>query len=230
MSVLIVSGSPKKNHGASRRLGLGLQELLIKHGEASVVGEASSPGQDPGALLSHGQFEAPSLVFSNGLTSPGLLENLKGKKALVFVFPLYVDGLPSHLIEIMEGILGQVEGMPFYAVINCGFFEADKNLVAIEQLKNFCHEGNLKWGQVLAFGGGGIINSSSRLNYYPFKGLSLELTKLAKNILAKASGPDLLAQPDLPRFIYKTGANLLWYWLAFKNKVKFKDLFKKIDD
>ncbi|MDR2301262.1 MAG: hypothetical protein LBF38_04400 [Deltaproteobacteria bacterium] len=228
MGVLIVSGSPKKNRGASWRLGLALAESLkkLKLGSLPDGGEAQSGPSPPMALTGEG---AASLIFSNGLSAPGLIENLKGKKALVFVLPLYVDALPSHLVDLMEGILGKIEGLPFYAVINCGFYEADKNLVAVEILKNFCREANLKWGQVLAFGGGGAINSLFGLKGFPFRGLNLELGKLAKNILAGASGPDLFAEPDFPKFVYKLGAHLQWYWMAFKNKVKFKDLYKKID-
>ena len=83
MGVLVVSGSPKKGHGASHRLSLALVEALGRlaqrhHGEGTPL--------------------RAKLVYSSDLSPDGFAELSRASRALVLVFPLYFDGLPSRLI------------------------------------------------------------------------------------------------------------------------------------
>lgn len=231
MGTLILSGSPKRGDGASRRLGLALVEaigrLAPKSPGAGAFGGPNGGDQTAGdQAVGGGEVK---LVYSAGLSPEGLLELLGTHRTLILTFPLYVDSLPSHLVDLLEGIKGKVSGVSLYAVVNSGFFESEKNLVAIEILKNFCLEAGLKWGRALAFGGGGMVVSSSRLNFGPLKGLGLELERLAADALAGAEGPDRLATPKVPKWFYKFGAHLLWRWKAFRNGLKGKDLYRRLD-
>jgi hypothetical protein len=96
-------------------------------------------------------------------------------------------------------------------------------------LKNFAHRAGLGWGQGLGWGGGGMISMISPLGSYPFKNLGRELDILAQNILAKQTDDDRYSHPSIPRFFYKTSANLMWFMLAFKNKLKCKDLYERLE-
>ncbi|MDR2366662.1 MAG: NAD(P)H-dependent oxidoreductase [Deltaproteobacteria bacterium] len=207
MGILILNGSPKMGDGASRRIGLALKAEI---------------GKLPGA----GEV---TIVDSGGLAPEGLVGALRGSRAFVLAMPLYVDGLPSHLIDLLEGVGGNFPGLPFYAVINCGFWESDKNLTCVETLRNFCLESGLRWGQALAWGGGGMIPMAPPLGRWPLRGFLRELGILAGNVVGGASGPERFAVPDLPRFLYKVGANLNWYRLAMKNGVRFGDLRRRLD-
>jgi hypothetical protein len=31
----------------------------------------------------------------------------------------------------------------------------------------------------------------------------------------------------MPRWFYKASASMMWYWLSWKNKVRFKDIRRK---
>ncbi len=60
-------------------------------------------------------------------------------KVLVFVFPLYVDSIPSQLLQFLI-ILGERKDLNHdimvYCVVNNGFFEGTQNYIAIQQMKN----------------------------------------------------------------------------------------------
>ena len=81
-------------------------------------------------------------------------------KVLVFVFPLYVDSIPSQLLQFLI-ILGELKDlnhdMMVYCVVNNGFFEGTQNYIAIQQMKNWCAAANLKWGQGVGIGAGEML-------------------------------------------------------------------------
>jgi hypothetical protein len=101
--------------------------------------------------------------------------------------------------------------------------------VAVEILKNFALESGLDWGQALAIGGGGMLTTKTNFQHFPFKSLGRELQALADLIRRGDSGPDRLANPSFPALGYKFGAHWLWRWKAHKNKVKWRDLNKRLD-
>ena len=51
--------------------------------------------------------------------------------------------------------------------------------------------------------------------------------KFSKNILSLKSDEDICINPNYPRILYFLQANISWFIVARKNKLKFKDLFKK---
>jgi hypothetical protein len=70
---------------------------------------------------------------------------------LVFAFPLYVDGIPSHLLNCLrklEKFFGGLDkkDIMVYSLGNCGFYEGDQNKLAIEMMENWCAKAGLKWG------------------------------------------------------------------------------------
>lgn len=73
---------------------------------------------------------------------PRLLEELKSGCRLVLVMPLYVDGIPSHVLELMELIQSQTQREPFslevYSIINCGFYEGEQCEYALEMVECWC--------------------------------------------------------------------------------------------
>lgn len=73
MNVVFINGSPKKTGGATGKL---LDMLAPKLGEGSEVS----------------RYDAAQFA-----TAP-----LQGADALVIAFPLYVDGLPAHLLRTLE--------------------------------------------------------------------------------------------------------------------------------
>ena len=76
---------------------------------------------------------------------------------LIFAFPLYVDGIPAHLLEqmiLLEKAYKEKEhnDTTVYVIANNGFYEGDQNKYALAMVKNFCTRANITWGQGIEIG------------------------------------------------------------------------------
>ncbi len=153
--------------------------------------------------------------------------------ALIFAFPLYVDGIPSHLLRALTELESRVfsnKDIMVYAIVNNGFFEGVQNNIAITQMKSWCTAVNLNWGQGVGIGAGEMQPSIKNvpLGHGPNKSIGKALQCLAGNINNRKSGDDILVSPDFPRFLWKKFADSFWYKQAKENHLKRKDLYKKL--
>jgi multimeric flavodoxin WrbA len=154
----------------------------------------------------------------------------RGSDALVFVFPLYVDGIPSHLLRFLDESLHDIaeaaSGATVYAVVNNGFFEGRQNAVALEIMRNFAARAGLRWGLGLGVGAGGMIHAAP-VGRGPLRNLGKALDALASEILANQTGEDRVCEPNFPRALYKALAHAGWRKSARKNGLKTKSLYAK---
>lgn len=153
---------------------------------------------------------------------------------LVFAFPLYVDGIPSHMLHYLvefQAYLNAREpkAIAVYAVVNCGFYEGKQNHLAIEMLKNWCYRAGLLWGQGLGTGAGEMLGSikSVPIGHGPKKNLGKALNILSGNILNGASSDSIFISPNFPRFAYILSAHFSWNLQARNNGLTKRDLFMK---
>ncbi|MDR2179384.1 MAG: NAD(P)H-dependent oxidoreductase [Synergistaceae bacterium] len=197
MKIGIVNGSPKRNKSASGAIVNALCERL--RGTSQVVCNAMT--QSPQEIA----------------------EALRGSDAIVFVFPLYVDGIPSHVLRLLEGY-PSAPGATVYAIINNGFYEARQNTLAMDMVKSFCQRAGLRWGQALGAGGGGMLNGVP-IGRGPTKNFGLALDLLAKNIRELKTAENSSIDPGIPRFLYIFAAHLGWRRQARKNGLKVKQLY-----
>lgn len=160
--------------------------------------------------------------------------DIDNSEVLIFVFPLYVDSIPSHLlrflIELEKRRLSNKKIM-VYCIINNGFFEGKQNYIALEQMKNWCKALDLTWGQGIGIGAGEMLPfvADIPIGYGPNKNIGNALDELASNIAALESGKDLFVSPNWVRFLWKIQASLfVWYPRAKKNGVKRKNLKHKV--
>jgi hypothetical protein len=161
-------------------------------------------------------------------------QRIASSRALIFSWPLYVDGLPAWLLSYLETLAETIvsghlqQAGRVYALVNCGFYEARLNLPAVRGLKLFAKTVNLNWGQALALGGGGMYSSlpsGVAAGPWPFGRLTRALKILGQNIKVSRSGEDLLVEPSLPPWLYAFMANQRWRLMALKAGVfgKLKD-------
>ena len=91
-----------------------------------------------------------------------ILEQLKDARNVVFAVPLYVDGIPSHVLrfmEEMETFCRQNELHPnLYCIANNGFIEGRQNEPLMQAFENFCVRSGLTWGGGVGIGGGVMLN------------------------------------------------------------------------
>lgn len=163
------------------------------------------------------------------------MESIIDSDILVLSFPLYVDGIPSHLLSCLHEMEINLKRHPrpdmtVYAIVNCGFFEGHQALPAIEMVKNWCHKADVSWGQGLGVGGGGMIQSLSGVpdGQGPKKNLSYALDVLASNINAGSDGEALYISPNFPKFGYKIGAEMGWRHQIKMNGLNKKDIDRRL--
>ena len=91
-----------------------------------------------------------------------ILEQLRDARAVVFGLPLYVDGVPSHVLRFMEEmeVFCRENGLKLnvYCVANNGFIEGKQNEPLMQVFENFCTRAGLVWGGGVGIGGGVMLN------------------------------------------------------------------------
>ena len=91
-----------------------------------------------------------------------ILEQLRDARAVVFGVPLYVDGIPSHVLrfmEKMEAFCKENDLRPsVYCVANNGFIEGKQCEPLMQCFGHFCRRAGLTWGGGVGIGGGVMLN------------------------------------------------------------------------
>ena len=91
-----------------------------------------------------------------------ILEQLRDAQAVVFGLPLYVDGVPSHVLRFMEKMEAFCREndlkLSVYCVANNGFIEGKQNEPLMQVFEHFCTRAGLVWGGGVGIGGGVMLN------------------------------------------------------------------------
>ena len=91
-----------------------------------------------------------------------ILKQLREAQAVVFGVPLYVDGIPSHVLRFMEKMEAFCrENGPHlrvYCIANNGFIEGKQNEPLMQCFEHFCSRAGLFWGGGVGIGGGVMLN------------------------------------------------------------------------
>jgi multimeric flavodoxin WrbA len=155
---------------------------------------------------------------------------------IIISFPLYVDSLPAPVIKAMELLdeerarLSETKAKAFIAISNCGFPESEQIQVALDICEMFAKAAGFIWKGGIAFGGGGAIHGiplekRGGIIRNLTKGLELaaELLNEGKDLSVEAL--KLIADPLIPKGMYKTMGNLGWHFQArkFKARKRLKD-------
>ena len=91
-----------------------------------------------------------------------ILEQLRDAQAVVFALPLYVDGVPSHVLRFLEKMEAYCKmnhlSLSVYCIANNGFIEGRQNEPLMQTFENFCARAGLSWGGGVGIGGGVMLN------------------------------------------------------------------------
>jgi multimeric flavodoxin WrbA len=210
MNIALVNGSPKFKNSVSGNI---LNSLKPNLQDNNIIEE---------------------YVFRTNEIKSDDLEHISKCNVIVFAFPLYVDGIPSHLLRCldqMEKFLSSNTNNEIYVytIINIGFYEGKQAALAIEMMKNWAEKANVKWGQGIGIGGGGMMSmiEKSAEGKGLMKSAYNSLTSLANNIILRTSSDEIYTTPGIPRIVYKIGGEMGWRQTAKENGLKTKDLFLK---
>lgn len=207
MRIALINGSPKVNNSASGAL---LNDLKGYWGEkADIV---------------HFNFRGATI-------SKEIIEELAETDAWVFAYPLYVDGIPGHLLSCLirlEEACLQNPQIHIYGIVNCGFYEGIQAEFALKLLQNWSVKAGLRWGGGIGVGGGGGLAMMPKLE--PGQGPKAPVDKaievLANTIFNREVRENNYVSVAFPRFLYKMGAQIGWRQMIKANGGKVKDLGK----
>lgn len=148
MKTVLINGSPKRKLSASSYL-LGMMRLLIK---GDVMTEQVRGKQDHERVLN----------------------SIRDADAVVFALPLYVDGVPSHMLSFLKEMerfcLEHNISIRIYALSNGGFIEGCQNRPLMLVLENFCKRSGLQWCGGIGIGGGVMLNVL-RIMFFVYLGI-----------------------------------------------------------
>lgn len=210
MNITMINGSPKIKESASGALLNELKSFL------------------PNDRVTEYHFRTPSLPSEMDL------EALAKQDVLILAFPLYVDSIPSHVLnclcQLEDYFKTQPSPLTVYAIVNCGFFEGEQNRHALDTVKNWCVKSGLHWGQGLGIGGGGMIPGIQNIpaGKGPRKNFSAALKKLAGHILDASACENIYISPNFPRLAYQMSAEMEWNRQIKANGLSKKDLDRRL--
>ena len=91
-----------------------------------------------------------------------ILRALEDAGKVVFVAPLYVDSVPSHVLPFLREMekYCRENGLKLkvYVIANNGFIEGKQNEPLMRVMENFCARGGLEWCGGIGIGGGVMLN------------------------------------------------------------------------
>lgn len=148
MKTVFINGSPKKNLSVSSYL-LSIIRLLVKG-------------------------ETIKEQVRNQSDHKRVLESIKDADTVVFGLPLYVDGVPSHMLAFLKEMeifcLEHNLHIKVYVLSNGGFIEGRQNKPLMQIFENFCKRSNLTWCGGIGIGGGVMLNVL-RIMFFVYLGI-----------------------------------------------------------
>ena len=136
MKTVFINGSPKKKFSASAYF-LSVQKLFVKG-------------------------EKVKEVLRNKKDHNRILDTLNDGDAVVFCLPLYVDGVPSHVLAFLKDMeifcREKQLKLNVYVIANNGFIEGIQSEALLQVFRNFCARSGLTWGGGIGIGGGVMLN------------------------------------------------------------------------
>jgi multimeric flavodoxin WrbA len=212
MKIALINGSPKIKESASG--------LII---------------DDIKGIIEKSNKKIMSCSFHKPKISEKEKEELYSCDVILFAFPLYVDAIPSHLLYCLKELeeyfqSKKKKAIRIYTIVNCGFYEANQNRLAIEIIKNWTARAGLLWGQGVGIGAGGMLAFLQKvpMGRGPKKSLGQAYDKLVSNILNGRSGEPIFVTPNFPRFLYKYMAQKGWQGYAKSNGLAVKELHRRL--
>ncbi|MCR5794056.1 MAG: NAD(P)H-dependent oxidoreductase [Solobacterium sp.] len=164
----------------------------------------------------------------------GLVRILGEASALVICVPLYVDGLPSQLIRLLETFRKEYSGpkMRIYVLANMGLYESSQLTSLFRAVKQWSAEMGFDYCGGLGISAGELVGGLMDIAGFrilPLKKAAAGMDQLSDAVDAGKGIGDLYVQPYLfPRSLYLFIANSGWKRMAKKNGIRPEDLYRRL--
>lgn len=154
---------------------------------------------------------------------------------VVLVMPLYVDGIPSQVLRLMEMLekSGKDPDKKIYCIANMGFYESHQIRNLLGMVKEWADVSGFTYCGGLAIGAGEMVGSMMRMpdpSKGPARNVTLGIDEVARAIKGGTYISDIYADAyKFPRFLYMLAANCGWPRGAKANGIKPKELYRRCD-
>lgn len=222
MKISIINGSPKGKKSASQMIINSMRDSFARIDDAN----------------SQGKLEICELL-ANKDKPQCEISDIFDSDALVLVFPLYVDGIPGHLLGFLAKLeassekFTRADGKPIkvYAVSNCGFYEGEQANVALDIVRNWSNKFGLCYCGGIGIGGGGALQAfeNMKAGRGPRAPIDNKLSCLVDSIISGNSlEKNTYISIGMPRGLYKFGSHSGWRRSVKANGLKPKDLNRQL--
>lgn len=156
-----------------------------------------------------------------------LLRIMEDVDDLILASPLYVDTLPSFVIEFLDYLEGNFKlqkRVNLYGVVNCGFLEDYYNLPALTIFENFANEVGFNWRVGLGLGAGGwmrTVEKASDMHKRMRSDINFAINSFTEAFFSYAGLNDknITATAKMPKRIFTIAGTHMFKKLAKQNKV-----------
>ena len=178
--------------------------------------------------------KAELINLSSYSTCPNnLVRTLLSAKTVILGMPLYVDGIPSQMLRIMEKMetIDKTEGKRIYTLVNMGLYESCQIKNLLSMVKSWSDKCGFDYCGGVAIGSGemmGMFMNPKSKGKGPAKHVIEGLNTLADAINTFSMIEDIYADAYMfPRWMYMFAANTGWPKAGKINGLKRKDLLRR---
>jgi multimeric flavodoxin WrbA len=159
----------------------------------------------------------------------GTVTDMEGAELVILATPLYVDSLPSPVVQFMElyGIrYAGVNGPnPRMCLIINGDFPEDQNQVGVQIVRHFATDMGMEWAGALSMGQGAAIwgeglEDLGRRTRHIRSALDQAASALAEARAIPSEAERMFGKRFIPAFLYRYMSNKGWDASAKRNKVR----------
>ena len=161
--------------------------------------------------------------------------------SIIFVFPLYIDSIPSHMLDFLYQFDDYIKEYKsaggricanVYTIINNGFIEGVQNRNAARIMQHFANSAGLKWRFAIGIGGGEYMRDSQKdilAQSKIKKSVYDALVKLERDIenTEFTCEKNIFVSPMMPKSLFMFLADREWIKKAKKNKVGKKEIYSR---
>lgn len=201
----------------------------------SMRGAAGNSGKIAAKMTELMKGPAESIELRSYLKDlDGLVGKLSDFGTIVLAMPLYVDGLPSQVIRLMEEFEKNYNGgsRKIYIVSNMGLYESSQLRNMFETVRQWCGRMGFEYCGGLGVSAGelqGVLMRHLPFRIGPTAAIAQGAEKLAAAIDNGGKTEDIFAEPRMfPRKLFMLVANRSWNVNARKNGISPRDLYRQL--
>ncbi len=194
-------------------------KVLLLNGSPKAKGSACACVQNYADYLIKDKADVVHASVKDEKLAQKALEEFESADVVLLAFPLYVDGLPSHLLAFLrqaEHMAKEGEGARLkhvYAVANCGFYEGEQAALSLNMISLWCDRAGFTYHGGLGVGGGPMLQMLYGLppqKCRMIKNTLKELSALTNCALSVTDFPTRFTHPNIPRLFYQTAGHMGW--------------------